>query len=76
MATCATSSARQKPGMTLPRIAGAAWWRRQPEAKKRINAEHKAIISALRKFDVDKLVEICATHRTGGHERSLSSGHW
>jgi DNA-binding GntR family transcriptional regulator len=57
-------------------IYSAAWWRRQPEAKKRINAEHKAIISALRKFDVDKLVEICATHRTGGHERSLSSGHW
>jgi DNA-binding GntR family transcriptional regulator len=57
-------------------IYSAAWWRRQPEAKKRINTEHKAIISALRKFDVDKLVEICATHRTGGHERSLSSGHW
>jgi DNA-binding GntR family transcriptional regulator len=57
-------------------IYSAAWWRRQPEAKKRIGAEHKAIIAALRKFDLDKLVEICATHRTGGHERSLSSGHW
>jgi DNA-binding GntR family transcriptional regulator len=57
-------------------IYSAAWWRRQPEAKKRINAEHRAIIAALRKFDLDKLVEICATHRTGGHERSLSSGHW
>lgn len=50
----------------------AAWWWRQPEAKKRINAEHKAIISALRKFDLDRLVEICATHRTGGLERSVT----
>jgi DNA-binding GntR family transcriptional regulator len=50
----------------------AAWWWRQPEAKKRINAEHKAIISALRKFDLDRLVEICATHRTGGLERSIT----
>jgi len=57
-------------------IYSAAWWRRQPEAKKRIGAEHKAIISALRKFDLDKLVEICATHRTGGLERSVSSGYW
>jgi DNA-binding GntR family transcriptional regulator len=57
-------------------IYSAAWWRRQPEARKRIGAEHRAIISALRKFDVDKLVEICATHRTGGLERSLNSGYW
>jgi DNA-binding GntR family transcriptional regulator len=56
-------------------IYSAAWWRRQPEAKKRIGAEHKAIISALRKFDLVKLVEICATHRTGGLERSLTSGY-
>jgi DNA-binding GntR family transcriptional regulator len=50
----------------------AAWWWRQPEARKRINTEHKAIISALRKFDLDRLVEICATHRTGGLERSIT----
>ena len=56
-------------------IYSAAWWRRQPEAKKRIGAEHKAIIGALRKFDPDKLVEICATHRTGGLERSLTNGY-
>jgi DNA-binding GntR family transcriptional regulator len=56
-------------------IYSAAWWRRQPEAKKRIGAEHKAIISALRKFDLVKLVEICATHRTGGLERSLTNGY-
>ena len=50
----------------------AAWWWRQPEAKKRINAEHKAIISALRKFDLDRVVEISATHRTGGLDRSVT----
>jgi DNA-binding GntR family transcriptional regulator len=52
-------------------IYSASWWRRQPEAKKRINTEHKAIISALRKYDLDKLVEICAVHRTGGLERAV-----
>jgi DNA-binding GntR family transcriptional regulator len=50
----------------------AAWWWRQPEARKRINAEHKSIISALRRFDLDRLVEICTAHRTGGFERSVS----
>lgn len=50
----------------------AAWWWRQPEARKTINAEHRAIISALRKFDLDQLVEICTAHRTGGHEQSVS----
>src|SRR3984893_19524234 len=39
-------------------IYSAAWWRRQPEAKKRINTEQRAIISAPRKFDLDKLVEV------------------
>lgn len=53
-------------------IYSAAWWRRQPEAKKRINTEHKAIITALRKYDLDKLVEICDMHRTGGLERAAS----
>ena len=53
-------------------IYSAAWWRRQPEAKKRINTEHRAIISALRKFDLDKLVEVCNTHRTGGLERAAT----
>ena len=28
-----------------------------PEARNRINAEHKSIITALRKYDVDRLVE-------------------
>jgi DNA-binding GntR family transcriptional regulator len=53
-------------------IYSAAWWRRQPQARKRISAEHKAIIGALRRFDLDKLVEVSAVHRTGGHERALS----
>ena len=53
-------------------IYSAAWWRRQPEAKKRINTEHKAIIATLRRFDLDKLVDICATHRTGGLERAAT----
>jgi DNA-binding GntR family transcriptional regulator len=54
----------------------AAWWWRQPEARKRIDAEHKAIISSLRRYDLDRLVEICAAHRIGGYEGSLSGvGH-
>jgi DNA-binding GntR family transcriptional regulator len=53
-------------------IYSAAWWRRQPEAQKRINSEHKAIISALRRFDRKRLVEVCAIHRTGGLERAHS----
>jgi DNA-binding GntR family transcriptional regulator len=50
----------------------AAWWWRTPEARSRINAEHKAIIAALRKFDVDRLVELCEDHRIGGFERSVT----
>jgi DNA-binding GntR family transcriptional regulator len=50
----------------------AAWWWRQARRGKRINAEHKSIISALRRFDLDRLVEICAAHRTGGFEGSVS----
>lgn len=56
-------------------IYSAAWWRRQPEAQKRISSEHKAIISALRRFDRKRLVEVCATHRTGGLERALSQAY-
>jgi DNA-binding GntR family transcriptional regulator len=50
----------------------AAWWWRQPEARKRIDAEHKAIISALRRYDLDRLVKLCAAHRISGYEGSLS----
>jgi DNA-binding GntR family transcriptional regulator len=38
----------------------------------RINAEHKSIIAALRKFDLDRLVELSETHRTGGFERTVA----
>ncbi|MEV6927386.1 GntR family transcriptional regulator [Dactylosporangium sp. NPDC051485] len=50
----------------------ATWWWRQPEARKHIDTEHKAIISLLRKFDLDGLVDMCAKHRVGGLERSVS----
>jgi DNA-binding GntR family transcriptional regulator len=50
----------------------AAWWWRQPEARKRINTEHKSIITALRRYDLDRLVEICDAHRVGGWEGTLS----
>ncbi len=50
----------------------AQWWWRMPEARTRINGEHKAIIGALRKFDLERLVELCDAHRTGGFERTIS----
>jgi DNA-binding GntR family transcriptional regulator len=50
----------------------AAWWWRMPEARSRINAEHKAIIAALRKYDVARVVELCEEHRVGGFERSVT----
>ena len=57
-------------------VYSAAWWRQRPEAAKRINTEHKAIISTLRKFDLDKLVEICDAHRTSGLERASFGVPW
>jgi DNA-binding GntR family transcriptional regulator len=50
----------------------AQWWWRMPEARTRINAEHKSIIVALRKFDLDRLVELCDAHRTGGFDRTVT----
>jgi DNA-binding GntR family transcriptional regulator len=50
----------------------AQWWWRMPEARTRINSEHKSIIVALRKFDLDRLVELCEAHRTGGFERTVT----
>jgi len=50
----------------------AQWWWRMPEARKRINIEHKSIIAALRKFDLDRLVELCEAHRTGGFEGTVT----
>jgi DNA-binding GntR family transcriptional regulator len=50
----------------------AQWWWRMPEARNRINTEHKAIIAALRKFDLDRLVELAEGHRTGGFEGTVA----
>jgi DNA-binding GntR family transcriptional regulator len=50
----------------------AQWWWRMPEARTRINTEHKSIIAALRKYDVDRLVELAEGHRIGGFERTVA----
>jgi DNA-binding GntR family transcriptional regulator len=50
----------------------AQWWWRMPEARTRINAEHKSIIAALRKFDLDRLVDLCDAHRIGGFDRTVT----
>jgi len=50
----------------------AAWWWRMPSARNLINTEHKAIIAALRKFEIDRLVELCERHRIGGLERAAA----
>jgi DNA-binding GntR family transcriptional regulator len=39
------------------------WWWRLPDAASRINREHKEIIRALQRFDVDRLVEVSNSHR-------------
>jgi len=44
------------------------WWWRQPGARAQINVEHIAIINALRTYNLEQLVEVCATHRTSGLE--------
>lgn len=50
----------------------AQWWWRMPDARSRINREHKSIVAALRKFDLDRLAELCEAHRTGGFERTVT----
>jgi DNA-binding GntR family transcriptional regulator len=47
------------------------WWWRLPDAASRINREHKEIIRALQRFDVDRLVEVSNSHRVGGHEGTV-----
>jgi DNA-binding GntR family transcriptional regulator len=44
------------------------WWWRIPDARARIDREHKQIIKTLRRFDLDRLVEVFDAHRVGGHE--------
>jgi DNA-binding GntR family transcriptional regulator len=45
------------------------WWWHIPDAPARIDREHKQIISTLRRFDLDQLVELFDAHRVGGHQR-------
>jgi hypothetical protein len=39
-----------------------------PDAATRIDREHKQIIGALRRFDLERLIQLCDAHRIGGHE--------
>jgi hypothetical protein len=48
------------------------WWWRTPEARTRIDGEHLEIIRLLEVFDLDLLVEVCESHRIGGHERTIA----
>jgi DNA-binding GntR family transcriptional regulator len=45
-----------------------SWWWLIPDAPDRIDREHRQIISALRRFDLDRLVEVSDAHRVGGHQ--------
>lgn len=54
----------------LSDVYSAAWWWRTPEVDLRITVEHKAIIAALRKHDVERLVELNESHRMGSSDRA------
>ena len=52
------------------------WWWHMPDAAARIDREHKQIIRTLRRFDLERLIQLCDAHRVGGHEGiSLPSPH-
>jgi DNA-binding GntR family transcriptional regulator len=44
------------------------WWWHIPDVAARIDREHKQIIAALHRFDLERLIELCDAHRVGGHE--------
>ena len=44
------------------------WWWHLPDAAARIDREHRQIITALRRFDLERLIQLCDAHRVGGHE--------
>lgn len=46
------------------------WWWHIPDAAVRIDREHRQIIETLRRFDLERLIELCDAHRIGGHEGS------
>jgi DNA-binding GntR family transcriptional regulator len=43
-----------------------SWWH-LPDAAARIDREHKQIITTLRRFDLERLIQLCDAHRVGGH---------
>ena len=44
------------------------WWWHTPDAAARIDREHKQIIRTLRRYDLERLIQLCDAHRVGGHE--------
>jgi len=44
------------------------WWWHMPDAATRIDREHKQIVRTLRRYDLERLIELCDAHRVGGHE--------
>jgi DNA-binding GntR family transcriptional regulator len=44
------------------------WWWHLPDAAARIDREHRQIIGTLRRFDLERLVQLGDAHRVGGHE--------
>ena len=44
------------------------WWWHMPDAAARIDREHKQIIRTLRRYDLERLIQLCDAHRVGGHE--------
>ena len=50
------------------------WWWHIPDVAARIDREHKQIIAALRRFDLERLIELCDAHRVGGHEGITVAG--
>lgn len=47
------------------------WWWRVPDAASRIDQQHWEIMKALKRFDLDALVEVSNEHRVGGHEAAI-----
>ena len=50
------------------------WWWHMPDAAARIDREHRQIISTLRRFDRERLVQLCDAHRVGGHKGMALAG--
>jgi DNA-binding GntR family transcriptional regulator len=44
-----------------------SWWWHIPDARARIDREHRQIVRILRRFDLDRLVEMFDSHRVSGH---------